>query len=112
MLGWALQNWAKADPDAVTGWVNNNFSILGSDLDQGLESIATATVLQPNVAVIWAEGITDPAMRSDALTVILRNWVNSDSATAKQYFAATQNLLPADREQISAIITNSDTPAP
>lgn len=112
MLGWALQNWANADPVAATAWVNNNYQKVGADMDSGFQSIATANALQPNVAVVWAEAITDPARRSDALTVILQTWIHSDPAIAEQYFSKTQNLLPADRERISAIIASSDAPSP
>jgi hypothetical protein len=112
MLGWALQSWAKADPTAATAWVNNNYQKIGGDMDSGLQSIATENALQPNVAVVWAEAITDPARRSDALGVILQNWVNTDPVAAKQFFAATQNLLPADREHISDIISNGNATPP
>lgn len=112
MLGWALQNWAKVDPVAATGWITSNYRQIGGDMDSGFQSIATANALQPKVAVTWAEAITDPVRRSDALTVILQNWVHTDLTAAKQFFAATQNLLPPDREHISGIVNNDNLPTP
>ena len=106
MLGQALESWVQLDPVATAKWINDNSSQLGADLDAGMQAVATVNELNPNVAVGWAEGINDENLRSQALTDVLRNWVQTDFAAAKNYFDTTQNLLPADRRQISEIITS------
>jgi hypothetical protein len=105
MLNQALNQWARVDAVAATTWINNNYQQLGGDSDSSIATIATASTLPPQTATVWADAISDPARRSETLSIILQNWVHSDPAAARQFFSTTQNLLPADREQISAAIT-------
>jgi hypothetical protein len=113
MIGQALENWAKVDPIATANWMNAHATDLGGDMDKGMQSIATVAGLQPDIAVAWAEAITDQNLRSEALNDVLRNWVQSDPPAAKNYFNTTQNLLPADRQQISEILAGlNPTPSP
>lgn len=111
MVGQALANWARVDPVAVANWMNAHTRELGSDLDQGMHSIATIGGIKPDLAVAWAENITAPELRSTALNDVLRNWVASDPAAARSYFDNTPNLLPADRQQISEILAGMNPPA-
>jgi len=104
MIGQGLENWARLDPTAVANWMNQHGNDLGTDIDKGMQSIATVAELKPDVAVAWAEGIIDPTLRSQALNDVLRNWVANDLQAAKTYFDNTQNLLPADRQQIGEIL--------
>lgn len=104
MLGQALQSWVGQDPAAAANWINDNTATFGPDLDQGVESVATLNTIKPDLAVNWAESIDDETLRSTALTDILRNWVQTDFSAAQAYFNTTQDLQPADRQQIAEII--------
>lgn len=104
MLGQALQNWVGADPAVAADWINNNTTALGADLDQGVKAVATLNSIPSDLAVNWAESIDDETLRSAALADILRNWVQTDFPAAQNYFKTTENLLPADRQQIAQII--------
>lgn len=111
MIGQALENWARLDPVAAANWMNTHAGDLGGDMDKGLQSVATMSGLQPDIAVAWAENITDEKLRSEALDDVLRNWVHSDPQAATTYFNTTQNLLPADRQQIAEILTDLNSQA-
>jgi hypothetical protein len=108
LIGQALQQWVHLDPVAAADWINN--SDLGADLDRGIMAVANMDMfagdITPDVAVNWAESITDPALRSKALVNLLRDWVLVDLAAATSYFNATANLLPADRQKIGDVIAN------
>jgi len=104
MLGQALQSWVGEDPVAAANWINDHTADFGPDLDKGVESVATLNTIQPDLAVNWAESIDDDQLRSAALADILRNWVQTDFSAAQKYFEKTQDLQPADRQQIAEII--------
>lgn len=108
MVGQALQSWVQQDPAAAANWINDQTAALGSDLDQGVESVATLNILKPDLAVNWAESIDNNRLRSEALTDILRNWVQTDFTAARNYFETTRDLQPADRQQIAEIIAGMD----
>jgi hypothetical protein len=104
MLGQALQNWVGQDPLAAADWINDHSSEFGSDLDKGMASVATLNTITPDVAVAWAQGISNDELRSEALTDILRNWVQTDLSAARSFFETTADLQPADRQQVAEII--------
>jgi hypothetical protein len=108
LIGQALQQWVHLDPVAAADWINN--SDLGADLDRGIMAVANMDLfagdITPDVAVNWAESITDPTLRSKALVNLLRDWVLVDLPAATSYFNATANLLPADRQKIGNVIAN------
>jgi len=103
MLGQALQSWVGQDPVAAANWINANATAFGQDLDQGVESVATLNTLKPDLAVAWAESIYNDQLRSTALTDILRNWALTDPSAARNFFETTQDLQPADQQQIAEI---------
>ncbi|MGA2788717.1 MAG: hypothetical protein ABSF60_14445 [Verrucomicrobiota bacterium] len=108
LIGQAIQQWVRLDPVAAADWIDN--SDLGPDLDQGIKAVANMDLfagdIQPDVAVNWAESITDPTVRSQALLKLLRDWVLMDLPAAKSYLETTTNLLPADRQKINQVIEN------
>jgi hypothetical protein len=80
MLGQALRSWVNLDPEAASRWINN--SEMGPDLDQGVASVATLDSVNPELAINWAESITDEKLRSATLQDVLRNWVTLDFPAA------------------------------
>jgi hypothetical protein len=104
MLGQALKSWTQNDPVAAANWMNNNNGF-GPDLDQGAARVATMPLLPTQTALAWAEGIGDPQLRSATLANVLRDWIYDDPSAAQNYFQGTTNLLTADRQQISEVIS-------
>jgi hypothetical protein len=104
MLGQALKSWTQNDPVAAVNWINNN-NQFGPDLDQGAARVATMPLLPTQTALAWAEVISDPQLRSATLAGVLRDWVYEDPSAVQNYLQGTTNLLAADRQQISEIIS-------
>ena len=103
MVSQALQRWAKTNPVAAADWINNNEG--GPEMDHGIASVATMEALKPDVAVGWAESISNPKIRSETLVSVLRNWATIDLAATKSYFEKSKDLLPEDRTEIVGLIT-------
>ena len=109
MLGQALKSWTQNDPFAVANWMNNN-NEFGPDLDQGAAQVATTPSLPTQTALAWAEDITDPQLRSATVASVLRDWIYEDASAAQTYLQTTTNLLSADRQQISEVISQRMQP--
>ena len=108
MLGQALRSWVNLDPEAASRWINS--SEMGPDLDEGVASVATLDFVKPELAVNWAESITDEKLRSATLQDVLRNWVTVDFPAAKRFFDSTSHLEPADRKVVGEIIADITKP--
>jgi hypothetical protein len=104
LLSQALERWAKEDPEAASAWINQNES--GPDLDVGVAAVATMDSIKPDLAVGWAESVTDPKLRSETLVTVIRNWLTTDLPAARQYFDSTKNLSPEDRQELAEVFTN------
>lgn len=105
MLGQALQSWVRRDPEAAAAWINNRDT--SPDYDEGVAAVASANFVKADVALNWAESISNPKLRSETIAEVLHGWVIEDPAAAKQYFVATKNLLPEDRQRVGEIIAGS-----
>jgi hypothetical protein len=92
------------EPEAASRWINN--SEMGPDLDEGVASVATLDSVNPELAVNWAESITDGTLRSATLQDVLRNWVTLDFPAAKRFYDSTSHLEPADRKVVGEIIAD------
>ena len=66
-----FQRWSTADPDAVGNWLNTNAT---SPLyDPAASSLARSLAhTDPAAAQVWANTIRDPALRSQALSRLVR----------------------------------------
>src|SRR5204862_1517557 len=62
LLSQSLQRWAKQDPEGASQWINDHEA--QPQLDEGVAAVATMDSIKPNVAIGWAESVTDPALRS------------------------------------------------
>jgi hypothetical protein len=112
LLSQSLERWVKEDPTTAAQWINQS---AGSPaLDQGIAAVATTESLSPGVAVTWADGISNPQLRSETLVSVLRNWLTLDPSAAENYFNSAADLLPDDRQQIAEVIAarNGQTPTP
>ena len=89
-LGRALPNWATRDPIAASEWLNSR----GEDpnLDVGISSVAMMPdliALRPEVAVEWAQSITDVTMRAGSLRSIAEQWSHDAPAAFRQWWGRT-----------------------
>jgi hypothetical protein len=110
MVSQALQRWARVSPAAAADWLNNNEG--GPEMDHGIASVATMEALKPDVAVSWAESISNPKLRSETLVSVLRSWATVDLAATKSYFEKSKDLLPEDRSEIVGVITTLSGQSP
>ena len=102
MIGQALRGWVQADPVAASTWINNNE--LGAELDVGVSEIAKMDLLKPDVAVTWAESVTDPQIRAETLANVLDSWLRTDLPAARKYLESTKQLRPEDRERLEELV--------
>jgi hypothetical protein len=104
ILSQALGSWVKRDPEEASRWINERGT--GPELDEGVASVATLESIKPDVAVGWAESVANPKLRSETLTMVIRNWLSTDLQAAHRYFENTKNLLPEDRQELTEVFSN------
>jgi uncharacterized protein YbdZ (MbtH family) len=99
-----LPQWANRDALAASEWMVHQL-VPNPDLDQGVSSVATLASLisqSPEVAVGWAESITDAQLRSQALRVISQQWAAQNPEAARRFIEATNNLTPDEKAALSS----------
>lgn len=106
MLGQALKHWAEVDPLATAEWINARE--LSPDFDAGVAAVAGLNNVKPDFALNWAETITDAKLRSETIAGVLHGWLLEEPGAAKDYLAATKQLLPEDRARLTAIIAGGE----
>ena len=106
MLGQALQAWAKLDQASVLQWVGQND--LGTEADDGIAAVASASFLKPADAATWAGCITDEKLRSSTMLTVLQNWWGADPEEAQRYLARATGLLPEDRRKAEEMLMLSN----
>lgn len=96
-LSQSLVFWAAQNPAAAANWINQFGP--SAQFDQGEAAIATQqqTMQQPNLALSWAQIITDPNLRSRTISAIVETWTLSDPAAALNFTQNSADLLPDDR---------------
>ncbi len=102
LMSQSLERWARVDAKSAADWINSQPP--GAGLDQGMAAVATTQSLPPETAAEWAEYVTDPQLRSQTLVTVLRNWITVDATAAQNYFNATTDLTPEDRQEITEVI--------
>lgn len=77
---------------------------LAPEFDQGEAAIATQqdVMKQPDVALSWAQVITDPNLRSRTIAAIVQTWSLSNPSAALDYLQTSTGLLPDDRANLLA----------
>jgi len=96
----AIENLVKLWPSSTeaANWLKGLPS--GSGRDAGLRAYAEQIApLHPGEAADWAAGITNPQMQASQLERIVRNWMNSDSATASRWVRSA-SLTPNIRQRL------------
>ena len=104
LMGQALRAWSQLDAAAAVHWVKTND--IGPGLDDGVAAMAGAGFLEPKEAAGWVSEIASPALRSETLLAVLRNWANTDPDAARAYFEKTNDLQPVDRASAAAFFAH------
>lgn len=100
-LGEALRLWIDQDVVRASAWLDRLDPNADTDLAASL--IATHSALatyRPDIALSWAESISEPTARSRTVARIVQVWSDTDPRAAAQYVESTPALLPADREGV------------
>jgi hypothetical protein len=98
-LNEGLSQWVQRDPVAASAWMDKFDP--SPDLDAGAAAVAIAPALvakKPDVAVSWAESITDPELRANTLLDLIQLWAQHDPNAARHYAATSPALRPETRE--------------
>jgi hypothetical protein len=92
--------WVNRDPFEASEWMLRHFTP-STDMDAGMAAAATLPKLiaeRPEVAVGWAENIADPALRTETLRKIAREWSQRDADAVRRFATATRNLAAEERK--------------
>lgn len=103
----ALVYWAGNNATEAANWINQAGP--SPALDQGEAAIATQqdVMKQPDVALSWAESITDENLRSRTITAVVQTWALTDHASALDYVQRSQNLQDGDRASLLASLNTA-----
>ena len=102
----ALQNWSLQDPTALATWLNT--------LPRGVEFDAGAALMiaktdganrSPELAMKWVENIGNPELKQNSFTRVLAEWLQTDSAAAKQYVNTATWLEDPFRSKLLSTLT-------
>jgi hypothetical protein len=109
-LSGAIGFWADSDPAAAAVWINQND--LGAASDTGVAEIALSPRLaqKPELAVGWAESISNPQLRLDTLAAVIEKWTAIDFSSAEHYVENSPSLAPEDRLAFRARLNNHFEP--
>lgn len=100
----ALISWAASNTADAANWINSIGPV--PELDQGEAAIATQqnVMKQPDVALQWAEVISDLNLRSRTITAIVETWALSDRAAAMSFLETSTDVLPEDRANLLSLM--------
>jgi hypothetical protein len=107
----ALGQWLIRDPAAVSEWLGRFEPT--AELDAGVSALALLPALvhpHPDVALGWAAGIVDPALRIRTLARVATQWAEVNPFAARQYVAATGELTLVDRLDLLAVLDRPPRP--
>ncbi len=79
-----MLNWSTNDPNSAAKWLNDQPK--GERHDEVLSTFSTAIIdIDPESAVTWAATISDPAQKTEHLTMLLDEWVAMDGKFARDW---------------------------
>lgn len=104
-LAAALDPWVQQDPSAVA----NRLPLLTEPIERDLFFAAlvlkTDSALRPTgQRLLWAEAITDPALRRNALDRVVREWSANDPSAARRYLAGSADFNSEQRQALLAAL--------
>ncbi len=105
-LSAALNNWSLQDPTALATWLNT--LPRGAEFDYGAALMISKTDganRAPELAMKWVENIEDPALKQNSFTRVLTEWMQTDSAAAKQYVSTAAWLDDPFRSKLLSTLS-------
>lgn len=103
-----VDNWSLQDPAAFATWLNT--SPPGMNLDQAIATMISKTDsanYSPQVALQWAESISDTNLKYDSIKHVLAEWNQTDPSAAQTYVATISSL---DDQQRQSLLRTLQTP--
>ena len=100
-LSQALPQWVARDPLVASEWINQLDA--NPDLATDVASVATLANLvnhRPEIAVGWAESISEPVLRANTLWMIAQQWAHTDPDGIRRFLAAVPDLAVNDRRAL------------
>ena len=99
----AIRSWVGRDLVAASAWLNALEP--HPDHDLAIVAIATTEILaasQPEIALSWAESVTAPTLRWEAICTVAQTWARRDVAAATRYVESTVVLSDEERQRMLA----------
>jgi hypothetical protein len=107
----AMFKWCLQDPASLGAWLNAHSEPV-AEFDAGVSALVTHTNganRSPEVALGWAESISDPAMRFDSIKHVVQEWAAQDPAAAQKYVQNASWLGPDQRRDLlQSIVAKPD----
>lgn len=102
----AIAFWAESDVAAAANWINQHAP--GPVADSGVATIALSPKLtgNPQLALDWAQNISNPQLRADTLLTVVERWAAVDFLRAENYVAFSPALAGEERSFISQRLKN------
>ena len=111
-LSQTLMTWVLRDPAAASQWLSQRDA--DPALDSGLAAVALLPALvsqRPEVAVEWAQAISDSQQRQFALHTIGEDWRRRAPAALQQFLQRNSRLSESDRAALGGS-ADPQTPGP
>ena len=102
-----VENWSLQDPAAMGEWLLN--FPRGTDFDQAVATLISRTDSvnrSPEVAMQWAENISDPDLKYQTAEHVLNEWNRMDPAAARNYATSASWLNLQERQALLSILRN------
>ncbi len=98
-----VEGWAKTEPNAAGGWLNEHLGEPGINPVMGAFAKEIATV-DPQSALIWSDAITDPSVQRATQIAVAQKWNLQDPDAVRIWL--DQNDFTADEAQ--SVLTFSE----
>ena len=108
-LSQLVDNWSLQDPTAFATWLNTAPS--GLNLDQAIATLISKTDsanYSPQVALQWAESISDSDLRYESIKHVLGEWNQTDPSSVQTYLANSSSL---DDQKRQSLLSSLQSPA-
>jgi hypothetical protein len=99
----AFGEWVSRDLIGASEWLCGRPP--GAEFDVGAAAVATAgplVTLWPELALNWAETVTDTGLRSGTIASIVHEWAKNAPVEAYHYAKTSSDLLATDRTTLLA----------
>ena len=84
-----VNNWASKDSESAAAWLDKQPA--GPSKDGALRSLSRKIAQEdPEAALTWVAGISDPKQRLQQTESIARDWIRQDPATARSWISTSK----------------------